>query len=245
MSIKCVRERRKTALLNVSNVPIVAARVFFSLDQARTKKALDRISCVYRDNSRTGGGNRRSNVSRVGAANHRGLPRSTSEGAAGSTNTHVELPNVAAVARFAIERERLAREMGLDELGGPATLGVVNVGAHGQDRGCDSKTGASSKQVKHPRRGRSTVNGSGSGGNGGKNATCKNDVVEEETSAGEILLEKLESIAEARSIEVKEYVSVFLKRKATEDFSEIDLTLSRFVFCLRSEHLCITGQTHK
>lgn len=125
------------------------------------------------------------------------------------------MPNVATVARFAIERERLAREMGVDELGGPATLGVVNVGAASPARGrlqghrnfTDKGGGRGNKRARnHTRRGKA-VDGSRAGARGaghnaaGENAAPAPEEFEERRSAGEMLLEKLESVAEARSIE--------------------------------------------
>lgn len=171
------------------------------------KTAINRISDVYRDGGRAG----REKVAKPGGAKVK---------VGGG-----QLPNVATVARFAIERERLAREMGVDELGGPATLGVVNVGAasaaHGQQQqqgrhGLDDKGGGrGSKQTRNRERGggRGSVTAYGSRGGGrraGHNLTGDNgaalpaaepDVVAERRSAGELLLEKLESVAEARSIE--------------------------------------------
>lgn len=178
--------------------------------QGSTAKAtIDRISNVYRERARTGGGK---------LANSGGTNKGNYQAGGG------ELPNVATVARFAIERERLAREMGVDELGGPATLGVVNIGAaaaaaHGQQRNNHNLKGqggvSGNKRVKNSRRGAgrgAAIDRSSGGGRGteiGENFS-ENDVtlfasgaeaVTERRSAGEMLLEKLESVAEARSIE--------------------------------------------
>lgn len=144
-------------------------------------------------------GNHRAGV----AIGHRGKARAISDGVAGRSSTNGELPSVAALARFAIERERMAREMGVDELGGPATLGVVNVGAH-QNHGRAGKGGGGSKLAKNQRKGWS-LNNDGSSGGGEESLVVGADrsLVRAETrSAGEMLLEKLESVAEARSIEV-------------------------------------------
>lgn len=102
------------------------------------------------------------------------------------------LPSVAALARFAIEREQLAREMGMDELGGPATLGVVNVGAGGQGRRSNGRTTGGKKRGS-----------SRKGWNDGDTDIMKDEGAQRERrNAGEVLLEKLESIAEARSTKV-------------------------------------------
>lgn len=101
-----------------------------------------------------------------------------------------------AVARFAIERERLAREVGMQELSGPATLGVVNMSAKRYRGDSDGKT----VRQQAPGRG-------GHGGMGSKEERRMKREGEEEQkdkrSPGEILLEKLESAAEARSFQVK------------------------------------------
>ena len=164
---------------------------------------MERISDVYLGGGRAG----RGKVEK---------PGSTKSKAGGGG----ELPNVATVARFAIERERLAREMGVDELGGPATLGVVNVGAasapHGQQQGhrylSDKGGGRGGKRARNHERGGgrgSSVDGSRGGGrrvghdheSGAVLPAPEPEVVAERKSAGELLLEKLESVAEARSIE--------------------------------------------
>ncbi len=128
---------------------------------------------------------------------------------------------MATVARFAIERERLAREMGVDELGGPATLGVVNVGAavtYGQQqqqygyRNNAKGGGRGNKRARSHQRtggkegavdGVSSGSRGGGGGIGGRDSPASEDDVPaaERRSASEVLLEKLESVAEARSIE--------------------------------------------
>lgn len=135
---------------------------------------------------------------------HRGKARTISDGIDGRSSTNGELPSVAALARFAIERERMAREMGVDELGGPATLGVVNVGARSQNQGRTGKGDGGSKRARNQWKGRNLNNDGGSGG--GEESLVvgadKSSVRAETRSAGEMLLEKLESVAEARSIEV-------------------------------------------
>lgn len=134
-----------------------------------------------------------------GGAGHRRKARSMSD-YVGVNDEAEELPSVSALARFAIERERLAREMGVDELGGPATLGVVNVvGAHGHSH---RKTGT--KKRAPPGRGCSNGdNSAGAGRISEEEGFSMGDALGNEgRSAGEILLEKLESVAEARSIEV-------------------------------------------
>lgn len=173
---------------------------------------------MYRDRTRTGG----EKLANSGSTNK------------GKTNNQAggggELPNVATVARFAIERERLAREMGVEELGGPATLGVVNIGAaaaavaaataHGQRRDSHNLNGqgggSGNKRARNSHRGlrggRAVDGRRGGGGRGtrvGENFSDSNaapfapgaEGVTERRSAGEMLLEKLESVAEARSIE--------------------------------------------
>lgn len=173
------------------------------------KAAIDRISDVYRDRTRTSGGK----LANSGSTNK------------GKTNNQAgggELPNVATVARFAIERERLAREMGMEELGGPATLGVVNVGAavaHGRRQNYHNLNGqGGGSGNKRPRnyhrgagRGRPVDYSSGGGRRIGISENFSEsdaalflpgaEAVTERRSAGEMLLEKLESVAEARSIE--------------------------------------------
>lgn len=172
--------------------------VTFPVTQASTK-ALDRISGVYREEaSRVGADGMLKGDRTGGGAEHRRKARSMSD-YVGVNDEAEELPSVSALARFAIERERLAREMGIDELGGPATLGVVNiVGAHSHSH---RKTGT--KKRAPP--GRGCSNGDSSAGAGGihkEEGFSMGDGLGEGRSAGEILLEKLESVAEARSIEV-------------------------------------------
>lgn len=123
------------------------------------------------------------------------LARKSSETASRSAESG--LPSVTAVARFALERERLAREMGLEELGGPATLGVVNVGGHcpgrrrdGNDNGNKRKKSQNDQRTKED-------GGAGPGERGGKVA---------DGNRGEALLETLERVAEARSVEVRVYL---------------------------------------
>lgn len=170
------------------------------------KAAIDRISDVYRN----GGGR----AGRGKAAK----PGSSTKNKAGAGG---ELPNVYTVARFAIERERLAREMGVDELGGPATLGVVNVGAalspnrqqqQQQSRRnlTDRGGGRGNKRARNHERGGGRGKAVDGGSRGGGRRAGENEadlpapepeVVAERRSSGELLLEKLESVAEARSIE--------------------------------------------
>lgn len=167
---------------------------------------MDRLSGVYSDSTSRGGGvGRLKGNHRTGAAmGLRGKTRPISDGIAGRNSTNGELPSVAALARFAIERERMAREMGVDELGGPATLGVVNVGGHSQSHGRAGKAGGGSKRAKNQQKGWNLNSDGGSGG--GEEALVaganRGSVRAEMRSAGEVLLEKLESVAEARSIEV-------------------------------------------
>ncbi|CAM9090655.1 unnamed protein product [Hapterophycus canaliculatus] len=175
------------------------------------KAAMDRISGIYSDGPRTGG----ARVVKQGNKNisDKSKKKSKTRGS--------ELPNVATVARFAIERERLAREVGVDELGGPATLGVVNVGAagvygqsqgvrrfNGESGGRGSKQGRNHEQRWGKEKGRDGSSGGGrkcieieSNENGAIYPTPAMELVAERKSAGEMLLEKLESVAEARSIE--------------------------------------------
>lgn len=135
----------------------------------------------------------------------RGKARPISDGISGRNSRNGELPSVAALARFAIERERMAREMGVDELGGPATLGVVNVRGHSQGHGRAGKAGGGSKRAENQQKGWNLTN-DGSSEGGGEEALVaganRGSVRAEMRSAGEMLLEKLESVAEARSIEV-------------------------------------------
>lgn len=190
------------SLVEIPSCPQAFPHLAPTTHQGNTgKAAIDRISDVYRDGGRAGW--------RKAAK-----PGSTKSKASGG-----ELPNVATVALFAIERERLAREMGVDELGGPATLGVVNVGAasaaHGQQQGHrslnDRGGGRGSKRARnHDRgggRGKTVDVGRGGGSlslvdeNGAALAASDPNVVAERKSVGELLLEKLESVAEARSID--------------------------------------------
>lgn len=158
---------------------------------------------MYSDNNfRRGAGKLKG--SRAGAAVGRGgKARSISDGTAGRRSTNGEMPSVSALARFAIEREQMAREMGVDELGGPATLGVVNVGARSQSHGRGEKGSGNSKRAQHQRQGWNLNDDGGRGG--GEEALVgadRSSVRAETRSTGEMLLEKLESVAEARSIEV-------------------------------------------
>lgn len=191
--------------------PVLSETCFHTLaptNQGNTAKAaIDRISDVYRDGGVASG---RGKVAKPGSTK--------SKARAGGG----ELPNVSTVARFAIEREWLAKEMGMDELGGPATLGVVNVGAtsaaHGQQQSHrnlnDRGGGRGNKRARNHERGGGrgkAVDGSRGGGrrsghnlvseNGDARSAPEPEVVIERRSAGELLLEKLESVAEARSIE--------------------------------------------
>lgn len=190
--------------VTISSVMVPSCpKTLSTTNQSNTgKAAIDRITDVYLDGGRVGRG------------------KAAKPGSTKSKAGRGELPNVATVARFAIERERLAREMGVDELGGPATLGVVNVGAasapHGKQQGHrslnDKGGGRGSKRARNYEQGGgrgNTVDGSGGGGrraghnreNGAAVSAPEPEVVAERKSAGELLLEKLESVAEARSIE--------------------------------------------
>lgn len=171
----------------------------FPLTQVSTK-ALDRISSVYLEeaDSVDGGGVLKGDRRGGGAGRRRKAPLLPDS--VGSNNESGELPSVSALARFAIERERLAREMGVDELGGPATLGVVNVvGTNGHSR----RKGGTPKRAK-PIRGRDDgISSAGTGGiREGGGFSSEDSLGRVGRSAGEILLEKLESVAEARSIQV-------------------------------------------
>lgn len=157
--------------------------------------ALGRISVMYGGGGSTiAAGKSKSNSGT--AYRHRGQTRSTTS----NTDKSGGLPSVAALARFAIERERLAREMGMEELAGPATLGVVNVVAGSQGRGSDGKVGRKPGVVRRE--------SAGDGSNrGAKGQWMAGEERAEEAQGrrivGEILLEKLESVAEARSIQVR------------------------------------------
>ncbi|CAN0360223.1 unnamed protein product, partial [Ectocarpus sp. 12 AP-2014] len=184
------------------------------LEKRNTSKAImERMLSVYGEGTKTGGRNH----AKLGGSNKskKGTSKKTS-GGGGAVGG--ELPNVATIARFAIERERLAREIGVDELGGPATLGVVNVGvtaaAHGrrQNKGNpnDEVGGVGSKRVKYHqhRRGKGDdVDGSSGVGDyrAGENTAnplpAASGALAGEKIAGETLLDRLESVAEARSIE--------------------------------------------
>ncbi|CAM9178368.1 unnamed protein product [Scytosiphon promiscuus] len=174
-----------------------------SMLSQKEKAAMDRISGVYGDGPRTGG-------VRVTQRNKHTSGKKKKNGKARVG----ELPNVATVARFAIERERLAREMGVDELGGPATLGVVNVGVasvdgrsrasrrfNGEGGGPGSTLARNHQQGRGKERGRIPDDGSGSDDDGAPASSQAPEAVAQRKSAGEMLLEKLESVAEARSIE--------------------------------------------
>lgn len=93
--------------------------------------------------------------------------------------------------------------MGVDELGGAATLGVVNVGAHGPGRRQEGQ-GEGGKRGNPPRA-RSTVTLNG-GGEERAGVRGKDDALlgMDRRSEGEVLLEHLERVAEARSIEVRD-----------------------------------------
>lgn len=106
--------------------------------------------------------------------------------------------DVTAVARFALERERLAKEMGMDELSGPATLGVVNVGAGGGPRQKRIKLRPGAKHAPGHTDGANGTDHDGDKQNDGR----KGEKRDGGRSAGEILLEKLESVAEARASQV-------------------------------------------
>lgn len=162
-------------------------------------KSLVRISGVY-------GGGSSARVGRdkpkggSGGAWHRSKARSTTS----NNDQAEELPNATALARFAIERERLAREMGMEELGSPATLEVVNVGVRRQTSESNCRSGTSGKG--HARK----IGGGWKGEQGGGEDEQRMRTEEEEQqrvrdsrSASEILLEKLESVAEARSLQVR------------------------------------------
>ncbi|CAM9417387.1 unnamed protein product [Ectocarpus fasciculatus] len=184
------------------------------LEKRNTAKAtMERVSSVYGEGTKTGGRNH--SKSGGGNKSKKGTSRKTGDGGGAFGG---ELPNVATIARFAIERERLAREMGVDELGGPATLGVVNVGvaaaAHGRrqnDGNLHDEAGATgSKRAKNQQRGRGRggdVDGrSGVGDHGMGDITvsplpASSGALGGEKIAGETLLDRLESVAEARSIE--------------------------------------------
>lgn len=188
--------------------------LLYITNQRNTAKAtMERMSSVYGEGTKTGGRNH----AKSGGSNNskKGTSRKTG-GGGGAVGG--ELPNVATIARFAIERERLAREMGVDELGGPATLGVVNVGvtaaAHKrrQNKGNlnDEVGGVGSKRVKNhqQRRGKGgDVDGSNGVGDYriGENTVnplpAASEALAGEKIAGETLLDSLESVAEARSIE--------------------------------------------
>ncbi|CAM9757468.1 unnamed protein product, partial [Ectocarpus sp. 8 AP-2014] len=184
------------------------------LEKRNTAKAtMERMSSVYGEGTKAGGRNH----AKSGGSNKskKGTSRKTG-GGGGAVGG--ELPNVATIARFAIERERLAREMGVDELGGPATLGVVNVGVtvatHGrrQKKGNlnDEVGGIGKKRGKNPQQ-RRGKGGDVDGSNGvgdyriGENTVnplpAASRALAGEKIAGETLLDRLESVAEARSIE--------------------------------------------
>lgn len=173
-----------------------------------TTKALNRVSGVYRDDPKLGIGKLKgsSSNSRVGAVERRGKTRLNFDSTASNSSSTAaeELPSVAALARFAIEREQLAREMGVDELGGPATSGVVNVSALAQGRGRNGKGTGGGKRAKNLRQGWSAGDCSdGEGSEGGAFQSKRYAPMGGDSRfAGEMLLEKLESVAEARSMEV-------------------------------------------
>lgn len=156
---------------------------------------LDHLSNVYRSEPKASS---RRGKTTLGTTNLNGnssrgkLARKSSETASRSVKSG--LPSVTAVARFALERERLAREMGLEELGGPATLGVVNVGAYcpGRRREMDD-SGNKQRKSRNDQR-TNEGGGAGPGEKGGGVA---------EGDRGEALLKKLERVAEARSVEVR------------------------------------------
>lgn len=158
-----------------------------------SSKALVRISGVYGGGgTRTGGENLKGSLGGVG--HRKKTQTTTSDG-----DESGELPSAVAVARFAIERERLAREIGMEELSGPATLGVVNVGARRQRGGSDGNTG----RQRAPARRKGGGHGGGGGEAGNRLRREEEEELQDGRSAGEILLEKLESFAEARNFQVK------------------------------------------
>lgn len=177
---------------------------------------MERMSSVYGEGTKTGG--RKHAKSGGSNKSKKGTSRKTGGGGGGGGAVGGELPNVATIARFAIERERLAREMGVDELGGPATLGVVNVGvtaaAHGRrpnNGNLNNEVGGiGGKRVKNHQRRRGR-GGDVDGSNGvgdyrfGENTVnplpAASGALAGEEIAGETLLDRLESVAEARSID--------------------------------------------
>lgn len=164
-----------------------------------SSKALVRISGVY-------GGGSSARVGRdkpeggSGGAWHRSKARS----ATSNSDQEGELPNATALARFAIERERLAREVGMEELGSPATLEVVNMGVRRQTS--ESNCGTGTKGRSHARKkggGRKGGQGDGKYEQWTWGRDEEQQLVQDSRSASEILLEKLESVAEARSFQVR------------------------------------------
>ncbi|CAM9159969.1 unnamed protein product, partial [Choristocarpus tenellus] len=112
-------------------------------------------------------------------------------------------PNLTLLARFALEREKLAREMGVEELAEPATSGVVHIAGGG--RGEQVKVG---KGVGERRRQKKSVKVEGSRlshgqqhGNG-NGFQVGGKVNEQGKTSGECLLEELEAVAEARAAQV-------------------------------------------
>lgn len=161
---------------------------------------LDHLSKVYRSepkaSSRRGKTKLGTTTTNPKGNSSRGkLARKSSETASRSAKSG--LPSVTAVARFALERERLAREMGLEELGGPATLGVVNVGAY-----CPSQRRESDDSENKRRKSRNDQRTNEGGGAGPGERWM--EIAEGDT--GEALLETLERVAEARSVEVRVYL---------------------------------------